>query len=232
MLAAFGRALGQGTMNNVTLGDDAVTYYETIGGGQGACPDADGPSGIHVAMSNTLNTPIEALELRVPAADGRVLAAPRVWGRGQFRGGDGVVRELEALAPLHYSLITERRRHRPPGAEGGEPGAAGRNLLDGEELPPKAIGRAVAGPAPADRDAGRRGLRPPSLGLIRAALGLCAPPPGVVPPLWGKSGRFPTASPPELSPNGPAPRRGSYLRNTAGARNAASPARPWHHCSQ
>ena len=66
VLAAFGRALGQGTMNNLTLGNDAFTYYETLGGGQGACPDADGPSGVHVAMSNTLNTPIEALELEFP----------------------------------------------------------------------------------------------------------------------------------------------------------------------
>ncbi len=66
VLKAFGHALGQGTMNNVTLGDDNVVYYETIGGGQGACADADGPSGVHVAMSNTLNTPVEALELEFP----------------------------------------------------------------------------------------------------------------------------------------------------------------------
>ena len=66
VLAAFGRALGQGTMNNLTLGSDAFTYYETLGGGQGACADADGPSGVHVAMSNTLNTPVEALELEFP----------------------------------------------------------------------------------------------------------------------------------------------------------------------
>ena len=66
VLKAFGRALGQGTMNNLTLGSEDTVYYETIGGGQGACPDADGPSGIHVAMSNTLNTPIEALELEFP----------------------------------------------------------------------------------------------------------------------------------------------------------------------
>ncbi len=66
VMRAFGRALGQGTMNNVTLGDEDVVYYETIGGGQGACEDADGPSGVHVAMSNTLNTPIEALELEFP----------------------------------------------------------------------------------------------------------------------------------------------------------------------
>src|SRR6202023_2639717 len=66
VLSAFGRALGQGTMNNLTLGNDRFTYYETIGGGQGACPDADGPSGVHVAMSNTLITPVEALELSYP----------------------------------------------------------------------------------------------------------------------------------------------------------------------
>ena len=145
VLAAFGRALGQGTMNNLTLGDDAVTYYETIGGGQGACPDADGPSGVHVAMSNTLNTPIEALELEFPMRVIEYSLRRGSGGDGRFRGGDGVVRELEALAPLHYSLITERRRHRPRGAEGGEPGATGRNLLDGQELPPKAIGELAAG---------------------------------------------------------------------------------------
>ena len=66
VLAAFGHALGQGTMNNLTLGNDDFTYYETLGGGQGACADADGPSAVHVAMSNTLNTPIEALELEFP----------------------------------------------------------------------------------------------------------------------------------------------------------------------
>jgi N-methylhydantoinase B len=145
VLAAFGRALGQGTMNNLTLGDEEVTYYETIGGGQGACPDADGPSGVHVAMSNTLNTPIEALELEFPLRMREYSLRRGSGGDGRFRGGDGVVRELEALAPLHYSLITERRRHRPPGADGGEPGAPGRNLLDGEELPPKSIGELAPG---------------------------------------------------------------------------------------
>ena len=145
VLGAFGRALGQGTMNNVTLGDDEVTYYETIGGGQGACADADGPSGVHVAMSNTLNTPIEALELEFPMRMVEYSLRRGSGGAGRFRGGDGVVREIEALAPLHYSLITERRRHAPPGAEGGEPGASGRNLLDGEELEPKSIGELSAG---------------------------------------------------------------------------------------
>jgi N-methylhydantoinase B len=145
VLRAFGRAVGQGTMNNVTLGSDDVVYYETIGGGQGACPDADGPSGVHVAMSNTLNTPIEALELEFPMRMIEYGLRRNSGGAGKHHGGDGVIRELEALAPLSYSLITERRRHAPPGAEGGEDGAPGRNLLDGEELPPKAIGKLEPG---------------------------------------------------------------------------------------
>jgi N-methylhydantoinase B len=127
-------------MNNLTLGDATFTYYETLGGGQGACPDADGPSGVHVAMSNTLNTPIEALELEFPLRVTEYALRRGSGGEGRFRGGDGVVRELEALAPMTYSLLTERRRHAPPGAGGGAPGAPGRNLLDGRELPPKARG--------------------------------------------------------------------------------------------
>jgi N-methylhydantoinase B len=140
VLAAFGRALGQGTMNNLTLGSDEFAYYETLGGGQGACEDADGPSGVHVAMSNTLNTPIEALELEFPLRMVEYAVRRGSGGEGAHRGGDGVVREVEALAPMRYSLLTERRRHAPPGAAGGQPGACGRNLLDGEELPPKATG--------------------------------------------------------------------------------------------
>jgi N-methylhydantoinase B len=145
ILKAFGHALGQGTMNNLTLGSAEIVYYETVGGGQGACEDADGPSAVHVAMSNTLNTPIEALELEFPLRMIEYGLRRGSGGRGRHRGGDGVVRELEATAPLHYSIISERRRHPPPGAAGGEPGAAGRNLLDGEELPPKSIGRLAPG---------------------------------------------------------------------------------------
>ena len=140
VLAAFGQALGQGTMNNLTLGNRDFTYYETLGGGQGACPDADGPSGVHVAMSNTLNTPIEALELEFPLRAVEYSLRRGSGGAGAHRGGDGVVRELEALAEMRFSLITERRRHAPPGAEGGENGAPGRNLLNGEELRAKASG--------------------------------------------------------------------------------------------
>jgi N-methylhydantoinase B len=140
VLAAFGRALGQGTMNNLTLGTDEWTYYETLGGGQGACPDADGPSAVHVAMSNTLNTPVEALELEFPLRVTEYALRRGSGGAGRHRGGDGVVRELQALADMSFSLLTERRRHAPPGADGGEPGERGRNLLDGEELEPKASG--------------------------------------------------------------------------------------------
>jgi N-methylhydantoinase B len=129
VLAAFGRALGQGTMNNLTLGDECFSYYETLGGGQGACPDADGPSGVHVAMSNTLNTPIEALERELPLRVTHYALRRGSGGVGAHHGGDGVVREIEALREVTFSLITDRRRHAPPGAEGGQPGASGRNLL-------------------------------------------------------------------------------------------------------
>jgi N-methylhydantoinase B len=145
VLAAFGRALGEGTMNNLTLGSDEFTYYETIAGGQGACPDADGPSAVHVAMTNTLNTPVEALELEFPLRAVEYAVRRGSGGAGRHRGGDGVVRELEALADMRYSLITERRRHAPPGADGGLPGAPGRNLLNGKELSAKASGELEPG---------------------------------------------------------------------------------------
>jgi N-methylhydantoinase B len=131
-------AQGQGTVNNVTLGNDRFTYYETLGGGQGGCPDADGPSGVHVAMSNTLSTPVEALELQYPLRVERYALRLGSGGTGAQRGGDGVVRELRALEPMRLSLLTERRRHAPGGARGGEDGAAGRNLLNGNPLPAKA----------------------------------------------------------------------------------------------
>jgi N-methylhydantoinase B len=142
VFAAFGQALplpaqGQGTMNNLTLGNDRFTYYETVGGGQGACPDAEGPSGVHVAMSNTLSTPAEALELAYPLRVERHELRLGSGGRGERRGGDGVVRELRVLEDCRLSLVGERRRHAPKGAHGGEPGLTGRNLLNGEELPAK-----------------------------------------------------------------------------------------------
>jgi len=145
VLAAFGRALGQGTMNNVTFGNDEFTYYETIGGGQGACPDADGPSAVHVAMSNTLNTPVEALELEFPLRVVQYAVRRGSGGDGAQRGGDGVVREFEALAEMSYSVIAERRRHAPRGAGGGASGARGRTTVGGHDVGPKASGVLATG---------------------------------------------------------------------------------------
>jgi N-methylhydantoinase B len=145
VLGAFGRALGQGTMNNLTLGDSNFSYYETLGGGQGACPDADGPSGVHVAMSNTLNTPVEALEREFPLRVVEYALRRGSGGAGRYRGGDGVVREIEALEQMVFSLIAERRRHAPRGGQGGCPGARGRDLLDGRPLPGKVRGTLRSG---------------------------------------------------------------------------------------
>jgi N-methylhydantoinase B len=143
LFTALGEAIqvpaqGQGTMNNLTFGNERFTYYETLGGGQGACPNADGPSGVHVTMSNTLSTPAEALELAYPLRVERHSLRLGSGGAGRFRGGDGVVRELRALEPCRFSVISERRAWSPRGASGGEPGAPGLNLLNGEELQAKA----------------------------------------------------------------------------------------------
>ena len=148
VMRAFGEAIevpaqGQGTMNNVTFGNERFTYYETIGGGQGACPDADGPSGVHVAMSNTLSTPVEALELQYPLHVERYGLRLGSGGAGNHRGGDGVVRELRVLEDCRLSIISERRTHPPQGERGGGPGAPGRNALNGEPLPAK-VTRALA----------------------------------------------------------------------------------------
>jgi N-methylhydantoinase B len=142
LFRALGRAVpvpaqGQGTMNNLTVGNDRFTYYETIAGGQGACPDADGPSAVHVTMSNTLNTPVEALELAYPLRVERYALRLGSGGNGEHRGGNGVVRELRVLEPCRVSVISERRGQAPLGEHGGTSGAPGRNLLNGEELPAK-----------------------------------------------------------------------------------------------
>ena len=140
-----GPAQGQGTMNNLTLANDNFTYYETLGGGQGACPDGDGPSAIHVAMSNTLNTPTEALEAEFPLRVRELSLRHGSGGEGSHRGGEGIVREIEALVPMRFSLITERRRYRPRGAGSGADGRSGVNLLNGSPLPSKASGELSPG---------------------------------------------------------------------------------------
>jgi N-methylhydantoinase B len=138
-------AQGQGTMNNLTLANDDFTYYETLGGGQGACPDADGPSAIHVAMSNTLNTPTEALETEFPLRVRELSLRAGSGGEGAHRGGEGIVREIEALAPMRFTLITERRRHPPRGRNGAEDGAKGLNQLNWRPLPSKSEGELKPG---------------------------------------------------------------------------------------
>jgi N-methylhydantoinase B len=133
-------AQGQGTMNNFTLANDGFTYYETICGGQGACPDADGPDAVHVAMSNTLNTPVEALETEFPLRVRELSLLRGSGGAGRHAGGAGVAREIEALEPMRYTLIAERRRIPPGGREGGGDGRRGRDTLNGEPIPGKTEG--------------------------------------------------------------------------------------------
>jgi len=135
-LAALAQALpgrvgaaGQGTMNNVILGGRSFVYYETVAGGQGARPGRDGMSGVHTAMTNTLNTPIEALERAFPLRVRRLRLREGSGGAGRWRGGDGIERDVEVLEDVTLSLITERRRSAPWGLAGGGPGAPGENWL-------------------------------------------------------------------------------------------------------
>ena len=133
-------AASQGTMNNLAMGQrgkNGWDYYETLAGGMGASSDGNGRSARHSHMTNTLNTPVEVLELNYPL---RILQyAIRKWsgGAGEYRGGDGVVREYEFLDDAEVSLLTERRKHAPWGLNGGEAGQCGSNQLDGLELPGK-----------------------------------------------------------------------------------------------
>jgi N-methylhydantoinase B len=140
-------AASQGTMNNVTIGGWDVergrsfTYYETVGGGMGARPEGDGPSAVHSHMTNTLNTPVEALEYAYPLRVVQYGVREDSGGIGRTRGGDGIRRDIELLCDAEASLITERRRSQPFGLAGGEPGMRGQNVLirngKGRPLPGK-----------------------------------------------------------------------------------------------
>jgi len=153
LLAALGRAAAsQGTMNNLAFGDERFGYYETIGGGAGAGPGFAGASGVHVHMTNTRITDPEVLESRAPVIVRRFALRGGSGGAGRWRGGDGLVRELEFTAPVTASILSERRVRAPFGLAGGGPGARGKNLClraDGsvEELP----GRATVALARGDR---------------------------------------------------------------------------------
>jgi N-methylhydantoinase B/oxoprolinase/acetone carboxylase alpha subunit len=145
-------AASQGTMNNLLIGGAGWVYYETVAGGQGARPGLDGMSGVHTAMTNTKNTPIEALERAYPIRVLRYRLRRASGGAGRAMGGEGIERDLEVLEDVTVSLITERRDSQPWGLAGGGPGASGENwLLRGgdesgaERLPDKCTIRLNAG---------------------------------------------------------------------------------------
>jgi N-methylhydantoinase B len=142
LLRALARALpgvvpaaSQGTMNNLSFGGmdprtgEPFAYYETVAGGMGAGPRADGLSAVHTHMTNSLNTPIEALESTYPVRIRRYSIRRNSGGKGKLRGGDGVVREIEFLTDVRGTILSDRRRNAPYGLSGGEPGKRGKNEL-------------------------------------------------------------------------------------------------------
>jgi N-methylhydantoinase B len=160
-------AASQGTMNNIAMGgfdrvrNRAFAYYETMGGGMGARPNADGMSGVHDHMSNTLNTPIEAFESEYPLRVRRYLLRRGTGGSGGFSGGDGLQRDLLFLEDATVTLLTERRRRHPYGLQGGAEAATGENLLQGEHeqmLPAKALIQVRAGDTVSIRTPGGGGF--------------------------------------------------------------------------
>ncbi|MDZ7780924.1 MAG: hydantoinase B/oxoprolinase family protein [Gemmatimonadota bacterium] len=177
LLLTFGRALpdlipalSQGTMNNMTVGGTdprsgtRFAYYETVGGGMGAGPGGDGLSGVHTHMSNSLNTPIEALEHAYPVRVTHYGLRRGTGGAGEHRGGDGLRRDIQLLAPARVTLLSERRLTGPTGARGGLPGTPGANVLirSGEEmsLPGKATFSVDAGDTVSVRSPGGGGWGP------------------------------------------------------------------------
>jgi len=131
-------AASAGTMNNVTVGgidprtSQPYTYYETVAGGSGARPNSDGISGVHTHMTNSLNTPVEALEFAYPFRVHRYGYREGSGGAGRFRGGDGLIREIEILGPAQVTLLADRRLTVPYGLAGGEAGRPGRSVLTDE----------------------------------------------------------------------------------------------------
>lgn len=138
-------AASNGSMNNMAIGGydpirkSEFAYYETIAGGAGAGPTGPGTSGVHTHMTNTLNTPVEALEAAYPLRITRYQLRARSGGSGKHRGGDGIVREIEALAPMQVTLLTERRTVQPYGLAGGAGGRKGRNVLIERRARSKAV---------------------------------------------------------------------------------------------
>ncbi|MDH3342497.1 MAG: hydantoinase B/oxoprolinase family protein, partial [Gammaproteobacteria bacterium] len=136
-------AASHGSMNNIAMGyvgdeqQQAWDYYETIGGGMGASSTSDGQDGVQTHMTNTLNTPIESLEMNYPLRVNRYQIRRGSGGEGEYRGGDGLVREFEFLAPTEVTVLSERRRHAPWGLVGAESGEVGLNHSGQTKLPGK-----------------------------------------------------------------------------------------------
>ena len=171
-------AASQGTMNNLLIGGGSWVYYETVGGGQGARPGRDGMSGVHTGMTNTLNTPVEALERSYGLRVRRLRLRSGSGGEGRFRGGDGVERDLELLEPCTVSMITERRRSQPWGLSGGARLRRGRTgcSVQGQEseaveLPDKVTLDAEAGDIIRMRTPGGGGWGAPS-NLVKEELAI------------------------------------------------------------
>jgi N-methylhydantoinase B len=148
-------AASAGTMSNLTIGGvdsrsgRPFTYYETTAGGMGARPGRNGISGVQTHMTNSLNTPVEALEYAYPFRVRRYAYRDGSGGAGEFRGGDGLVKEIELLADAQVTLLADRRKFAPYGLAGGEPGALGRAVvIEGgveRELAGKCSERLLAG---------------------------------------------------------------------------------------
>lgn len=171
-LPALMPALSQGTMNNTTVGGTDIrtgqvfAYYETVGGGMGAGPTGPGLSGVHVHMSNSLNTPVEALEHAYPFRITRYGIRRGTGGKGTHAGGDGLRRDLEILTPARVALLCERRAVGPSGARGGQDGTPGENVLIRggveEQLPSKTTFTVQAGDVVSIRSPGGGGWGPPA----------------------------------------------------------------------
>ena len=171
-------AAAQGTMNNITIGGiDPRTgrpfaYYETVGGGMGASARGDGENAVHSHMTNTRNTPVEALEYAYPFMVTEYAVRRGTGGAGQYRGGDGIIRDIRLLSGAVVTILSERRDHAPYGLHGGAAGAAGRNSVIREgaavTIPGKyssalAKGDRVRIETPGGGGYGRRGVRAPGV---------------------------------------------------------------------
>jgi len=136
-------AASYGSMNNIAMGHEACKnqpgwdYYETLGGGMGAGRQGEGLSAVQAHMTNTLNTPVESLEMHYPLRIKRYQIRYGSGGKGLFNGGDGLVREYEFLSSAHVTLLTERRLIQPWGLQGAQGGQPGKNTLGEKNLPPK-----------------------------------------------------------------------------------------------